>query len=236
MNTGEKLVRSNSGLITTIAACLERNLSSGSLKHSVQYALEGSVFTAGALIQWLRDELRLINNAAESEKYAVEAGSNAGVYIVPAFSGLGAPYWDMHARGAMFGITRGTNRNHIIRAALEAIAYQTRDILDAMQADIGKEIKELSVDGGASANNFLIQFQADILGKIVSRPATTEATAIGAAYLAGLSVGVWESTDELKSRCGLGRKFIPNLSIKEREELYAGYKNAVKHTLTKGYD
>jgi len=224
MNTGDKLVRSKNGLITTIAAGLELQ--------KPQYALEGSIFTAGAVIQWLRDELKIIENAAESETLALEVEDNAGVYIIPAFSGLGAPYWDMHARGTIFGITRGTNRAHIVRAALESIAYQTKDILDAMQEDTGIGINELNVDGGAGANNFLMQFQADILGKTVSRPGTTEATALGAAYLAGLSVGVWKNTDELKSHSEKGTKFAPRISSEERERLYRGYKEAIKRTLT----
>ena len=223
MNTGDEIVRSTSGLITTIAAGLDSK---------PQYVLEGSVFTAGAAIQWLRDELRIIDNAAESEKLAMEVSDTLGVYIVPAFSGLGAPYWDMDARGAMFGITRGTNRNHIVRAALESIAYQTKDVLDAMQSDTDIEIRELSVDGGASANNFLMQFQADILGKIVSRSATTEATALGAAYLAGLSVGVWKDHDELIGRCEFGKKFTPQMKSEERSRLLCGYKEAVRRTLT----
>ena len=223
MNTGDELVGSSRGLITTIAAGLDSK---------PQYALEGSVFTAGAVIQWLRDELKMIDSAAESEKFATEVSDNAGVYIVPAFSGLGAPYWDMNSRGAMFGITRGANRSHIVRAALESIAYQTKDVLDAMQADTDIEINELSVDGGASANNFLMQFQADILGKIVSRPATTEATALGAAFLAGLSVGVWKDIDELKSRSDSGTKFAPRMKSEERERLFKGYKEAVRRTLT----
>ena len=221
MNTGDRLVRSKHGLITTIAAGLG----------AVQYALEGSVFTAGAVVQWLRDELRLITNAAESEKLALEVSDNSGVYIVPAFSGLGAPYWDMHARGTMVGITRGTNRCHIVRAALESIAYQTKDILDAMQADTDIEIKELSVDGGASANNFLMQFQADVLGKVVLRPSKTEATALGAALLAGVSVGVWKSIDEIKHRGDEGKKFTPHISSEERKRLFMGYKEAVQRTL-----
>ena len=224
MNTGDRLVRSNNGLITTLAAGLENA--------KPQYVLEGSVFTAGAVVQWLRDELRLIDNAAESEKYALEVDDNAGVYIVPAFSGLGAPYWDMHARGAVLGITRGANRCHIIRAALESIAYQTKDILDAMQADTEMEIIQLSVDGGASANNFLMQFQADILGKTVSRPDTTEATALGAAFLAGLSVGVWKDLDEIKSRSDGGKKFLPVITSAERERLFNCYKEAVRKTLS----
>jgi glycerol kinase len=157
---------------------------------------------------------------------------NAGVYMVPAFTGLGAPYWDMHARGSIFGITRGANRNHIVRAALESIAYQTRDIIDAMQADTGTPINELSVDGGASANNFLMQFQADILGKTVSRPITTEATALGAAFLAGLTVGIWKDTNELSARIDACEKFTPRITSEERNRLFQGYKEAVSRVLS----
>ena len=222
MNTGETPVISGSGLITTIAV---------SLGDTVQYALEGSVFTGGAVVQWLRDELGIIKNAAESERRALSVNDSAGVYIVPAFSGLGAPWWDMRARGSMFGITRGANRDHIVRAALESIAYQTKDVLDAMQADTGIEMRGLNVDGGASANNFLMQFQSDILNKEVLRPETTEATALGAMYLAGLAVRLWSGADELRSRRRIDRRFTPDMSTKQREELLSGWTRAVERSL-----
>ena len=222
MNTGEKPVTSASGLVTTIAM---------GLGGKITYALEGSVFTGGAVVQWLRDELRIIGDAAESERRAIEAGDSAGIYIVPAFSGLGAPRWDMRARGAMFGLTRGANRNHIVRAALESIAYQTKDMLDAMQADTGVELRELNTDGGASANNFLLQFQSDILNKDVLRPETTEATALGAAYLAGLATGVWKDTGELMSRRRIERRFTPEMKAERREALLRGWARAVERSL-----
>lgn len=180
LNTGETAVRSNHGLLTTIAC---------GPKGEVNYALEGAVFVGGASIQWLRDELKLIDESTDSEYFATKVKDSNGVYVVPAFTGLGAPYWDPYARGAIFGLTRGANRNHIIRATLESIAYQTRDVLDAMQADSGERLKALRVDGGAVANNFLMQFQSDILGTPVERPEVRESTALGAAYLAGLAVG-----------------------------------------------
>ena len=222
MNTGDKPVASDSGLIATIAI---------GMGETIQYALEGSVFTAGAVIQWIRDELKMIETAAQSEQCAQNVADNAGVYIVPAFSGLGAPYWDMRARGTMFGITRGATRDHLVRAALESIAYQTKDVLDAMQADTGAPMKELNVDGGASVNNFLMQFQADILNKDVLRPETTEATALGAAYLAGLATGVWKDTDELKSRGRSARRFAPEMNAEQREALLSGWKKAVERSL-----
>ena len=222
MNTGYEPITSSSGLLATIAA---------GPGDTVQYALEGSVFTGGAVVQWLRDEMRIISTAAESEQCALSVGDSAGVYIVPAFSGLGAPYWDMRARGAMFGITRAANRNHVVRAALESIAYQTKDVLDAMQADTGVELITLSADGGASANNFLMQFQADILDMDVICPETTEATALGAAYVAGLAAGVWKGLDELKSRRRIERRFTPSMSAKKRGELLDGWQRAVKRSL-----
>ena len=222
VNTGNKPIISDSGLITTIAT---------SFGDTVQYALEGSVFTGGAVVQWLRDELSIIDTAAQSEPCALSAGDNAGVYVVPAFTGLGAPHWDMRARGAVFGITRGVNRNHIVRAALESIAYQTKDVLDAMQKDTGVRTKELNVDGGASVNNFLMQFQADILGIDVLRPDTTEATALGAAYLAGLAAGVWKNTEELKSRRKVERRFTPDMTAKQRDKLLSGWARAVERSL-----
>jgi len=222
MNTGCEPIVSHSGLITTIAI---------GLGGKIKYALEGSVFTGGAVVQWLRDEMKLIDTAAQSEICALSAGDNAGVYIVPAFSGLGAPYWDMRARGTVYGITRGANRNHIVRAALESIAYQTKDVLDAMQTDSGAEIKELNVDGGASENNFLMQFQSDILGKDVLRPVTTEATALGAAFLAGLATGVWKDTDQLKSNRRIERRFSPEMEKEQQTKLLKDWKRAVDRSL-----
>ena len=222
MNTGGKPVISGSGLVTTVAIALGG---------TVTYALEGSVFTGGAVVQWLRDELKIINSAGESEQCALSVGDSAGVYIVPAFSGLGAPRWDMRARGALFGITRGANRNHIIRAALESIAYQTKDVLDAMQADTGVELRELKADGGASANDFLMQFQSDILNKDVLRSETTEATALGAAYLAGLATGVWKDTGELTGRRTMERRFTPGMSPGSRDTLLRGWTRAVERSL-----
>ena len=200
MNTGETLHRSRHGLLTTIAA---------GPGPRVQYALEGSVFVAGAVVQWLRDELHLITEAADSEYFAQKVPDSAGVYLVPAFTGLGAPYWDMYARGALVGLTRGAGRNHIIRAALESIAYQTADVLTAMEADAGVPLRELRVDGGASANNFLMQFQADIIGRTLRRPMIRETTALGAAYLAGLATGVWKDTGEIRAGWTLDRQYTP---------------------------
>jgi len=222
LNTGDKPVTSKNGLLTTIAV---------GIGGKVQYALEGSVFTAGAVIQWLRDELGLIRTAAESEGCAQSVSDNGGVYIVPAFTGLGAPWWDMGARGAMFGLTRGVNRNHIVRAALESIAFQSKDVLDAMKADTGAELGELKADGGASANHFLMQFQADILDKDVHCPTSTEATALGAAYLAGLSTGVWADTEDLLERQGRDRWYVPNMRPDQREALQVGWKKAVERNL-----
>jgi len=195
---------------------------------AVAYALEGSVFTGGAVIQWLRDELKVINTAAESERCALSVSDSNGVYIVPAFSGLGAPHWDMQARGALFGVTSGTDSNHLVRAALESIAYQTKDVLDAMQADTGIELRELNTDGGASANDFLMQFQADILNKDVLRPETTEATALGAAYLAGLATGIWRDIDELRNRRKIEHRFTPDMNPQRRDALLSGWERAVR--------
>ncbi|MGL4730601.1 MAG: glycerol kinase GlpK [Clostridium sp.] len=218
MNTGEEIVRSKNGLITTIAIGID---------NKVQYALEGSVFVGGAVIQWLRDELRIVNDANDTEYFAKKVKDNGGVYIVPAFTGLGAPYWDMYARGAILGLTRGANRNHIIRAALESIAYQTKDVIDAMVEDTGMCLTELKVDGGASSNGFLLQFQSDILGKKVRRPLIRETTALGAAYLAGLAVGFWESKEEIKDKWNIDNEYVPNLEEKEKDKLYKGWKRAV---------
>lgn len=218
MNTGEKFVKSSNGLLTTIAIGIDDR---------VTYALEGSVFIAGAVVQWLRDELRLIDSASETERLAQSVSDSGGVYLVPAFTGLGAPHWDMYARGIITGITRGTGRSHIVRAALESIAYQTRDVLDAMMQDTGINLKSLKVDGGASQNNFLMQFQADILGKEVDRPVVTETTALGAAYLAGLATGFWKSRDEIAQKWSMDRKFMPVMNIDEREARYSKWKKAV---------
>lgn len=218
MNTGEKFVRSNNGLVTTIAI---------GLNGKVQYALEGSIFIGGASVQWLRDELRLVNESRDTEYFARKVKDNGGVYVVPAFVGLGAPYWDMYARGAILGLTRGANKNHIIRATLESIAYQTRDVLQAMQEDSGIKLAELKVDGGAAANNFLMEFQADILGTRVRRPVVLETTALGAAYLAGLAVGFWETKEEIKGKWILDKEFVPNMPEEEKEMKYAGWKKAV---------
>lgn len=219
MNTGETLRRSENGLITTIA--------SGVNGH-IQYALEGSVFVGGAVVQWLRDELHLITEASDTEYFAKKVPDSAGVYLVPAFTGLGAPYWDMYARGALVGLTRGAGRNHIIRAALESIAYQTADVLQAMEKDAGLPLRELRVDGGASANNFLMQFQSDIIGRTLRRPMIRETTALGAAYLAGLATGVWRDLDDIRSQWTLDRLYEPEMSETDRTRLYAGWHKAVE--------
>ena len=218
MNTGLQAVKSNHGLLTTIAI---------GAKGEVNYALEGSVFMGGATIQWLRDELGLLRDAQDTEYFALKVADSNGVYLVPAFVGLGAPYWDANARGALVGLSRGANRNHIIRAALEAIAYQSRDLLDAMTKDSGVQLKQIKVDGGAVANDFLMQFQADITNVEVQRPSVTETTAMGAAFLAGLAVGFWQSTAELKHKAGIDRCFEPAISHEQRESLYLGWQNAV---------
>ena len=201
MNIGDRFLTSKNGLVTTIAA---------STDEKVQYALEGSVFVGGALIQWLRDELRLIVDAADSEYFAQKVSDNNGVFIVPAFTGLGAPYWDMYARGTIFGLTRGADRNHIIRASLEAIAYQTMDVIAAMKQDTGLQISSLKVDGGASRNNFLMQFQANVIHATVKRARIMETTALGAAYLAGLRAGVWSTKDELQAVWSAEKEYIPS--------------------------
>lgn len=210
MNTGGKFIHSENGLVTTLAATID---------NKVQYALEGSVFVGGALVQWLRDELKLIDESMDTEYFANKTEDNNGVYIVPAFTGLGAPYWDMYARGTIFGLTRGANRNHIIRAALEAIAYQTMDVLDAMKMDTGLSIPVLKVDGGASNNNFLMQFQADVIGTTVARAKVMETTALGAAYLAGLYVGVWKSQDEIRLNWDKSAEYIPSMS-EDKKNIY----------------
>ena len=221
MNTGAAAYESKNGLITTIAADAGDNIC---------YALEGSVFVGGAVIQWLRDELGLIASAAESEKAALSVPDSAGVYIVPAFAGLGAPYWDMYARGTICGLTRGSGKNHIIRACLEAIAYQTNDLITALKADTGLPINHIRADGGAAANNFLMQFQADISDVGVIRPAQTEATAAGAAYLAGLAVGFWKNKNEILRLPDKQTEFKPAITAKRRETLTDGWKRAVRST------
>ncbi|MBO4692952.1 MAG: glycerol kinase GlpK [Clostridia bacterium] len=223
MNTGEKPVKSRNGLITTVAATLDGE--------NVQYALEGSVFIGGAVIQWVRDELKLLSNAAESENMAKKVENSGGVYVVPAFSGLGTPHWDMYARGTICGITRGTNRNHIVRACLESIAFQTNDLLRAMVEDYGNPIKSLKVDGGASKNNFLMQFQADISDITVCRPKNAEATALGAALIAGLKCGFFESREELKRLGGDADKFSPAADETKRTKLLHGWKQAIRSTV-----
>lgn len=225
MNTGEKPVRSKTNLLTTIAWGIGKK---------VEYALEGSVFIGGAVVQWLRDELRIIQQASESERLAESLSSNEGVYFVPAFVGLGAPYWDMYARGTILGITRGTNQAHFARAALESIAYQTRDVLECMEKDSGVKLKELRVDGGAAANGFLMQFQADILGVPVAIQEITETTALGAAYLAGLAVGYWKDPDEISQNFKVQKKYIPRMPSTQRESLYRKWKMAVERA--KGWE
>ncbi|OEF87896.1 glycerol kinase GlpK [Vibrio splendidus] len=219
MNTGQEKVTSKNGLLTTLAC---------GPKGEPAYALEGAVFMGGASIQWLRDEMKLLAGAEDSEYFATKVDSSNGVYVVPAFTGLGAPYWDAYARGTIVGLTRGVNSNHIIRATLEGIAYQTRDVLDAMQADSGIKLAKLRVDGGAVANNFLMQFQSDVLDTEVHRPEVTEVTALGAAYLAGLAVGFWDSIDELQDKAVLDRTFIPHHDEEKRNRRYKGWKRAIK--------
>jgi glycerol kinase len=221
MNTGEKAVASEHGLLTTIAWGLDGK---------VNYALEGSIFVAGSAIQWLRDGLRMFKDASESEVYASRVESTEGVYIVPAFVGLGTPYWDSEVRGAMFGVTRGTTKEHFIRATLESLAYQTKDVLCAMEADSGIELNTLRVDGGAVKNNFLMQFQSDMLDVPVERPVINETTALGAAYLAGLAVGYWKNQDEIKSQWHMDKRFTPAMEAETSEELYAGWKKAIEAT------
>jgi glycerol kinase len=218
MNTGEELVESKNGLLTTIAIGLNGKLN---------YALEGSVFMGGAIIQWLRDEMGMLTDAQDSEYFAKKVKNNGGVYVVPAFVGLGAPYWDMYARGSIFGLTRGSNKNHIIRAALESIAYQVKDLINAMEEDSGCKINTLKVDGGASKNKLLMQFQSDITNIEVCKPIMTETTALGAAYLAGLAVGYFNNLEEIAESCYAGEKYEPNMNFEERENLYNGWKKAV---------
>lgn len=219
MNTGDKAVKSENGLVTTLGASVEGK---------PPYVLEGSVFIGGAINQWLRDEMRMIKQAAETENYAVKVPSTNGVYIVPSFTGLGAPYWDAEARGTITGVTRGTSKEHFIRAALEAIDYQVYDLVNAMQRDANVKIKSLNVDGGASANNFLMQFQSDILNATVVRPKVTETTALGACYLAGLCVGYWKDVDDIRANIKVEREFKPQMSEKQRQQLVEGWAHAVR--------
>ncbi|CAM3806280.1 glycerol kinase GlpK [Vibrio aquimaris] len=219
MNTGQEKVMSKNGLLTTLAC---------GPSGEPAYALEGAVFMGGASIQWLRDEMKLLADAKDSEYFATKVDSSNGVYVVPAFTGLGAPYWDAYARGTIVGLTRGVNSNHIIRATLEGIAYQTRDVLDAMQADSGIKLEALRVDGGAVANNFLMQFQSDVLDTQVLRPQVTEVTALGAAYLAGLAVGFWQSIDEVAGKATIDKTFVPHHDEEKRSRRYKGWKRAVK--------
>jgi len=219
MNTGEKAVQSQHGLLTTIAWGIDGK---------VEYALEGSIFVAGSAIQWLRDGLRMIKQAQDSEAYAEKVASTDGVYVVPAFVGLGTPYWDSDVRGAVFGLTRGTTKEHFIRATLESLAYQTKDVLTAMEADSGISLKTLRVDGGAVKNNFLMQFQSDMLGVPVERPVINETTALGAAYLAGLAVGYWKDRSEIATQWQLERAFEPQMPSAQQAALYEGWKKAVK--------
>lgn len=226
MNTGVEAVRSEHGLLTTIA---------WEVGGKVEYALEGSIFVAGSAVQWLRDGLRMLDTSPDSEGYAERVTSTDGVYCVPAFVGLGAPYWRSDARGAMFGLTRGTRKEHFVRAVLESLAYQTRDVLDAMQADAKLTLKALRADGGAITNDFLAQFQADILDVTLARPKVYETTALGAAYLAGLATGFWESRDQIARQWQAEREFTPRMPPAEREALYAGWKRAVQATLAFGH-
>ena len=218
MNTGEKAVTSENGLLTTIAANAEGK---------IQYVLEGSVFVAGAGIQWLRDEMRMIKNAAQSEEYAMSVKDTNGVYVVPAFTELGAPYWNQYARGTIVGITRGCSKEHFIRAVLESMAYQTKDILEVMKKESGVDITGLKVDGGASMNNFLMQFQADILDVEVLRPECVETTALGAAYLAGIAVGYWDNVNDVRENWVLSKTFVPQIAEEEREKILKGWTRAV---------
>ena len=221
MNTGEKVQLSNTGLVTTIAWGLD---------NKVEYALEGSVFIAGAAVQWLRDSMHMIDQSKDSEYFAAKALGSNDVYVVPAFAGLGAPYWDMYARGAIFGLTRDTGKDHIIKATLESLAYQTKDVLNAMQEDSGLKLKSLKVDGGACANNILMQFQADILGAEVDRPEVIESTAMGAAYLAAIQIGLWKKEDIEKNR-RIEKCFKPQMDEATRKKLYDGWTKAVKRTM-----
>jgi glycerol kinase len=219
MNTGEKAVKSNNGLLTTLAWGIDGK---------VEYALEGSIFVAGSAIQWLRDGLRMLKDAKDSQGYAEKVDSTDGVYVVPAFVGLGTPYWDSDVRGAVFGLTRGTSKEHFVRATLESLAYQTKDVLTAMEADSGISLKKLRVDGGAVKNDFLMQFQSDILSVPVERPVVNETTALGAAYLAGLATGFWDNRNEISKQWNKDKQFEPQMPVETQGELYNGWKKAVK--------
>ncbi len=219
MNTGDTMIQSKNGLITTIAYGLDGK---------VAYALEGSVFVGGAVIQWLRDKMRFFSEARDADYFGAQVKDNDGVYFVPAFTGLGAPHWDMYARGTIFGLTRGTTRNHIIRAALEAIAYQSKDVIDAMAADTGTDIREIKVDGGASVSDVIMQFQADITRKTLRRPMIRETTALGAAYLAGLAAGFWKSKDEVRQHWSLDKLYTPKMDDATRDRLLRGWRRAVE--------
>ncbi|WP_455099317.1 glycerol kinase GlpK [Peptostreptococcus stomatis] len=222
MNTGQEMIRSKNGLLTTIAWGIDGRVS---------YALEGSVFIAGAAIQWLRDELRLVYDSPQSEYYANKIEDTDGVVVVPAFTGLGAPYWDMYARGGIFGLTRGTKREHLVRATLESLAYQSKDVIEAMQEDAKIPLAYLRVDGGASANNFLMQFQADMLNTEVHRPRTLETTSLGAAYMAGLAVGYWKDLDEISEDFSIDRTFKPQMSQEKRDKNYKYWKKAIERSM-----
>jgi len=222
MNTGNKATASDNGLLTTVAWEVDGQL---------EYALEGSIFVAGSVVQWLRDGLRMLGKSADSQSYAERARDNNGVYLVPAFTGLGAPYWDSHVRGAMFGLSRDTTKEHLVRAALESIAYQSCDVLIAMQADADLQLTELRADGGAIANDFLAQFQADMLGVDLLRSTVNETTALGAAYLAGLAVGFWESREEIAELWAIERRFEPSMDTAERDRLYGNWKRAIEATV-----
>ena len=222
MNTGTEAITSGSGLLTTIAA---------STAERTEYALEGSVFVAGAGVQWLRDSMRMLKSAGQSQEYCEAVEDTAGVYIVPAFAGMGAPYWNQYARGTVVGLTRGCSKEHFIRATLESIAYQTADVLRAMEQDSGMHLKSLKVDGGASANDFLMQFQADIVNTQVHRPKCIETTALGAAYLAGLAVGYWKDKGEIRENWQLGAAFKPSMEEERRRKLLKGWKKAVRCAL-----
>ncbi len=228
MNTGSEAVESRNGLLTTIAVGLKPG--------EVQYALEGSVFVAGASIQWLRDELRMVKNAPETEEYCSRVTDTAGVYVVPSFTGLGAPYWNPYARGTIVGLTRGASKEHVIRATVESLAYQTADVLRSMEKDSGLRISRLKVDGGASANNFLMQFQSDILDAEVIRPQCVETTAMGAAFLAGLAVGYWKDTDEVRENWALGHVFTPSMDDETRKKLLKGWSRAVRASIAWAQD
>jgi glycerol kinase len=225
MNTGDKAITSHNNLLTTIGWQLDDR---------VTYALEGSVFIAGAVVQWLRDELKLIRTSGEIEQLAAEVPDNGGVYLVPAFAGLGAPHWEQHARGSIFGLTRGSNQSHIARAALESIAYQVYDVLKAMEADAGISISELRVDGGATVNDQLMQFQSDILQSKVVRPKVTETTALGAAYLAGLAVGYWKNINDIQDQWQAERIFVPSMDAGSRNKLVKGWQRAVQAAIAWG--